>query len=78
MGETNVYSLEAYIEDNVNLGFAKNRSFRSVVSNVLMIGRSQTGKSTIAQTIEKPRQSVSGKGFSVTKEAQCNTLIVHD
>ena len=72
-------SLKDYITDPKQENeYTGNHDIYLKVINVLLIGRSQAGKSTLLTTLQNPLQAVQGRGFSVTKEPQMKTFIVND
>jgi len=46
--------------------------------NMLLIGRSQSGKSTIIDSLQEPQSGFQMSGFSTTKVPSCSSLIITD
>ena len=60
--------------NEINKGFGHFKAIYTRNINVLLIGKSQTGKSTIARTLADPRVAVKGRGFSETREPTFTAL----
>ena len=84
-GEEGTKSMLAYIslkdflsdpkQENV---CARHHNMHMKVVNVLLIGRSQAGKSTLLATLLNPQQAVQGRCFSVTREPQITAFVLND
>ena len=70
-------SLKDFLTDS-NQGYAGYHVATSQIINILLVGRSQAGKSTLLATLLNPQQAVQGRGFSVTKEPQIQAFILSD
>jgi len=70
--------LSQYLDDESNLGYGNFVVGSTKCINVLLVGRSQTGKSTIVETLRNPQKGTSSTGFSDTKDPACNHLILAD
>ena len=77
--EERIVSLDKYLnsESEKTLGFGKFRVKESKTINMLLVGRTQTGKSTIIHTLLDPQNSVIATGMSTTKDPIFRTLIVN-
>ncbi len=76
---TQFVPLERYLGEDPQLGFANYRaSIAGNIINILVVGRSQSGKSTLVQTLLNPRQAVQGRGYAATKDPQCYSMAFHD
>ena len=73
----NYVSLKDYMKDPKQ-GYAGYHVAHSKIINILFVGRSQAGKSTLLATLLNPQQAVQGRGFSVTKEPQVQAFILND
>lgn len=67
------YSVAANLLPNDEFNVVKSETI-----NIMLVGRTQTGKSTIVQTLTDPTYSVEEHGFSDTREPECKTLIVQN
>ena len=65
-------------KDKKKLGFGNYRVIHTKTINVLLVGRSGTGKSSIVSSLIDPQSSVVTKGFSSTKEPLFQPLVVTD
>ena len=70
-------SLKHFLTDPKQ-GYAGYHVMQSQIINILLVGRSQAGKSTLLATLLNPQQAVQGRGFSVTKEPQIQAFILND
>ena len=73
----NYVSLKDYMKDPKQ-GYAGYHVAHSKIINILFVGRSQAGKSTLLATLLNPQQAVQGRGFSVTKEPQVQAFILNN
>ncbi len=74
-----MYSVKEMLpEKYTKLGFGYYFVRESKRINVLLFGRSQTGKSSIITTIERPQVSISSTGFSSTREPMMHMLVVEE
>ena len=64
--------------DEIKIGFGHYKAIYTKTINVLLIGRSQTGKSTIARTLTNPHMVVKGRGFSETRKPVFTPLSLYD
>ena len=69
--------LKHYLTDSKQ-GCAGYHVMQSQIINILLVGRSQAGKSTLLATLLNPQQAVQGRGYSVTKEPQNKVFILND
>ena len=75
----NFISVKQYIDpENPKLGYGNYAVNKSKIINILLVGRSQTGKSTLLETLINPQQAVQGRGFSVTKDPQVQAFTFYD
>ena len=65
-------------EDNPQLGFGNIYVHKSKRVNILLVGRSQAGKSTLLATIINPQVSISSTGLSATRSPILASLVVED
>ena len=70
-------SLKSFVTDH-NQGYAGYHVMQSQIINILLVGRSQAGKSTLLATLLNPQQTVQGRGYTVTKEPQIQAFILND
>ena len=70
-------SLKNFVTDH-NQGYAGYYVMQSQIINILLVGRSQAGKSTLLATLLNPQQAVQGRGYTVTKEPQIQAFILND
>jgi len=59
-----------------NLGIGNYQYSKTKSINILLVGRSQTGKSTIIHTLMDPQYTASSTGFSDTKDPTLNHTIL--
>jgi GTPase Era involved in 16S rRNA processing len=78
LDNTREYDLQEYLGEGSTLGLGIHRVWQANYKNVLLVGRSQTGKSTIVETMIDPQKGTTSNGFSDTKEPGYNSLILHD
>ena len=64
--------------NQVNKVFDHSQTTSTKTINVLLIGRSQTGKSTILTIIQDPHVAVKSRGFSETRELGFTPLSLYD
>ncbi|CAG2172031.1 unnamed protein product [Oppiella nova] len=64
--------------NNSRLGYGTYNASRAKCINVLLIGRSQVGKSTIVEVLLNPQKGTYSNGFSITKVPHMQSLIVTD
>ncbi|CAG2171816.1 unnamed protein product, partial [Oppiella nova] len=69
-------NLTEYIEQGCTTGYGKFNVGPAKSCNMLLVGRSQTGKSTVVKTLLNPQYGTTKSGFSITKDPQLNTLIL--
>ena len=69
-------SLQEFVGTNSNLGYAGYQISQAKFINILLVGRSQSGKSTLLETFMKPQQAVRGRGFAVTREPTLHTFVL--
>ena len=69
-------SLKEFVGTNSTLGYAGYQISQAKSINILLVGRSQSGKSTLLETFMQPQQAVSGRGYSVTREPQLHTFVL--
>lgn len=65
------YSVAANLLPNDEFNVVKSETI-----NIMLVGRTQTGKSTIVQTLIDPAFNIEEHGFSDTREPECKTVIV--
>jgi GTPase Era involved in 16S rRNA processing len=75
---TGRYDLQGYLGEDSTLGLGTHRVWHANKINVLLVGRSQTGKSTIVETMIDPQKGTTSNGFSITKKPGYNSLLLHD
>ena len=69
-------SLKEFVGTNSNLGYAGYQISQAKIINILLVGRGQSGKSTLLETFMKPQQAVRGRGFSVTRKPTLHTFVL--
>ena len=69
-------SLQEFVGTNSTLGYAGYQISQAKIINILLVGRSQSGKSTLLETFMKPQQAVRGRGFAVTREPTLHTFVI--
>ena len=69
-------SLEEFVGTNSNLGYAGYQISQAKFINVLLVGRSHSGKSTLLETFMQPQQAVIERSFSVTQEPKLHTFVI--
>ena len=65
------------LEDQT-LGYAAYYFTETKVINILMVGRSQSGKTTIIDTLKNPHVCATSRGFSDTREGSLHSLVLRD
>ncbi|CAG2165272.1 unnamed protein product [Oppiella nova] len=68
--------LNDYIEPGCTAGYGKYNVGPAKSCNMLLVGRSQTGKSTLVKTLLDPQLGTTKTGFSDTREPELYTLLL--
>ena len=74
----NFVSLNDYLSDP-KTGYSLYRTQKATTVNVLLLGRSQSGKSALLETLINPQQAAPpSRGFSSTRAPQVQSFVLHD
>lgn len=76
--EQYISELRNFLPENSKLGYGNFLVQKANTINVLLVGRSQSGKSTIALTLQNPQVAVAGRGYATTRTAECTALTISD